>query len=50
MPRNLPIEKDIFDLRPPPDVVLDHVPSADARFLIHDDSNMRHISAQVPGD
>src|SRR2546429_1455206 len=50
MSRDLPIEQYVFDLWSLPDVVLEHVAPASTRSLIHDNSNMRHISAQVPGD
>src|SRR2546430_16903988 len=50
MSRDLPIEQYVFDLWSLPDVVLEHVAPASTRSLIHDNSNMRHISGQVPGD
>jgi len=46
---NLPIKENIFHARTCADVVDDHVARPKLlRFLIHDDSNVRHGATQVP--
>lgn len=45
MARDLPIEEHVFHLRPLPDVVDDHVTSAQVIFLVDDYADMRHIPA-----
>ncbi len=48
MARNFPAEQHVFDLRPSPDVMHDHVSPAGRRSLIRHDANVRHAAAKIP--
>ena len=46
---NLPVEKNVFYLPPPPNIVHDHVAPASCP-LIDGDTDVWHVPAEVPGD
>jgi len=50
MAGNLPIQQDILNLGAAANVVKDHVLPTGRRFPGHNYSDVRNITAQVPGD
>jgi len=50
MARNLPIEQNIFHLWALTDVVNEHVSPGLLVFSVHNNSNVRDVSSQIPRD
>ena len=50
MPRNSPIEQNVFHFWAAADVVDDHVAAGLRGFCVDEDADVRNVAAEIPGD